>query len=88
MMGALFFLLVGLGIKRELQGSPTPRRHCCRSLRRISSSASHLRNHQLELGGIGKGKTRTYEWFEHVALVGLMFVISVITLFAFCVTIT
>jgi len=33
------------------------------------------------------GKTRTYDWFEHVVLVGLMFVISLITLFAVCVTI-
>jgi hypothetical protein len=29
-----------------------------------------------------------YELFERVALIGLMFVISLITVFAFCVTIT
>jgi hypothetical protein len=41
------------------------------------------------LGGIGNGwaKRGLYEWFEHSALVGLMFVISLISLFAFCVTI-
>jgi hypothetical protein len=42
------------------------------------------------LGGIRNGwaKRGVYEWFEHGALVSLMFVISLITLFAFCVTIT
>jgi hypothetical protein len=42
------------------------------------------------LGGIrnGRAKRGLYEWFEHGALVSLMFVISLITLFAFCVTIT
>ena len=33
-------------------------------------------------------KRGLYEWFEYVALVRLTFVISLITLFVFCVTIT
>ena len=42
------------------------------------------------LGDIRDGwaKRGLYEWFEHVGLVSLMFVISLVTLFAFCVTIT
>jgi uncharacterized membrane protein (DUF373 family) len=41
------------------------------------------------LGNIRNGwaKRSLYEWFEHFALVGLMFVIALITLFAFYVTI-
>jgi uncharacterized membrane protein (DUF373 family) len=40
-------------------------------------------------GDIRNGWTKRglYEWFEHLALVSLMFVIALITLFAFCVTI-
>jgi hypothetical protein len=36
------------------------------------------------LGGIRNGwaKRDHYEWFEHLALVGLMFVLSLISLFA------
>ena len=42
------------------------------------------------LGDIHDGwaKRGLYEWFEHVGLVSLMFVISLVMLFAFCVTIT
>jgi uncharacterized membrane protein (DUF373 family) len=41
------------------------------------------------LGNIRNGwaKRSLYEWFEHFALVSLMFVIALIALFAFCVTI-
>ena len=41
------------------------------------------------LGDIRQGwaKRSLYEWFEHIALVSLMFVIALITLFAFCATI-
>ena len=42
------------------------------------------------LGDIRNGWARhgLYEWFERVSLVSLMFLISLITLFAFCVTIS
>ena len=41
------------------------------------------------LGEIRNGwaKRSLYEWFEHFALVSLMFVIALITVFAFCVAI-
>ena len=64
MMGARFLLPVGLKIKRR-RCSPTPRRHCCPSGRRISSPASHLRNHQLELGGMDNG------WAKRGPMTGL-----------------
>jgi len=55
------------GIEREvLRGcSPVPRRHCCPSGRRISSPASHLRNHQSELDGMDNG------WAKRGPMTGL-----------------
>jgi uncharacterized membrane protein (DUF373 family) len=70
-----------------------------RAPRRAIDAAAGLKAHGIEtkrtgsttamLGNIRNGwaKRSLYEWFEHFALVSLMFVIALITLIAFCVTI-